>query len=115
MIPSSLVVGKYGTVAEIFQDLRRYYVSSGRNEDFIKELYGTQKLYQYYINCNMPAKNIIIIDNIWCIFPNIVSFGTLTKYEILVLVLYFDDIKYYARNYTTKQNKSSPKKMSDRS
>lgn len=115
MIPSTTVVGKYGTIAEIFQDLRRYYASSGRNEDFIMTLYGTQKLYQYYKNCNMPAKNIIIVDNLWCILPNVISLTTIMKYEILILVFYFDDIKYYTRNNNAlKQNNTLTKKLNER-
>lgn len=111
---SKEVVGKYGTIAEIFQDLRRYYSSSGRNEDFMKALYANQKIYQYYRNCDMPAKNIIIVDNLWYIMPRIISFATVTKYEILILVFYFDDIKYYTSNDIAGQNKTIGKKISQR-
>lgn len=83
---------RFVVIKDIINDLQKIYTSANRF-NFLEQLYDA-KLLKFYRQNEMPPRNIIITDNLRRVYERY-NFKYITENEILIIIIYFDDIAYY--------------------
>lgn len=97
---------KITTIGDLFKEILQFYSTSNRSMDFVKKLYAKDNLYDFYINNTAIVKNIIITANIYHL-PKSISKKLIKKFNIFILVIYFDNLEHYILTPATKPGTKS--------
>lgn len=105
----------YGSIKDLYECVLWYYKSSGRDDLFVKTLYKQDSLYNFYAKNKNPIQHVVVVSSIYDL-PFEINTEFVKKHNIFVMVLYFDDIKYYEMSkyaYRKKNTKNSKKDLVD--